>query len=198
MLVIIDNYDSFTYNLAQYFMELGQQVTVVPNDQTSLAEIEAIATGLIVSPGPSSPKQAGISIEAIKYFAGKLPILGICLGHQCIGEAFGHEVVKADKVMHGKRSPIRHNQSALFAGTPENQMVARYHSLIVQQPLAKPLIASAVSADEGVEEVMALEHKHLPIYGIQFHPESVATDFGKQILNNFLIATDLSPMAIAA
>jgi len=198
MLVIIDNYDSFTYNLVQYFMELGQQVKVVPNDQTSLAEIESIASGLVISPGPSSPAQAGISVEAVKYFTGKLPILGICLGHQCIGEAFDYKVVKASKVVHGKRSPIRHNNSPLFAGTPENQIVARYHSLIIQQPVVSPLVVSAVSSDNGEEEIMAIEHIHLPIFGIQFHPESIATEFGKKILNNFLTITGLTPATRAA
>lgn len=198
MLVIIDNYDSFTYNLVQYFMELGQQVKVVRNDQTSLSQIEAIASGLVISPGPSSPAQAGISVEAVKYFTGKLPILGICLGHQCIGEAFGYDVVKATKVMHGKRAPIRHNNSRLFAGTPENQIVARYHSLIVQQPVMHPLTISAVSNDDGEDEIMAIEHMDLPIFGIQFHPESIATEFGKKILNNFLTITRLTPSTIAA
>jgi len=187
MILLIDNYDSFTYNLVQYFAELGEQVLVRRNDEISLTQIAAIRpSSLVISPGPCSPDQAGISLAAIEHFAGQMPILGVCLGHQAIAQVFGAKVVRARAVMHGKNSLIKHRQRDLFQGLNNPLSVTRYHSLIVEQEsLPDELSIEAwTSADEA--EIMALSHKKLPLYGVQFHPEAILTEQGHQLLQNFL------------
>lgn len=190
MLLIIDNYDSFTYNLYQYFCELGAEVKVVRNDEITLDEIEALApTHLVISPGPCTPNEAGISLDAIKHFSTKLPILGVCLGHQAIAQVFGGEVVRARQVMHGKTSPIRHNDRSVFAGLNNPLMVTRYHSLVVKNgtlPDCFELTAWTEFEDGSMDEIMGYQHKSLPIDAVQFHPESIKTEQGHQILANFL------------
>lgn len=190
MLLIIDNYDSFTYNLYQYFCQLGADVKVVRNDQTTLAEIEALdPSHLVISPGPCTPNEAGISMQVIEHFAGKLPILGVCLGHQAIAQVFGGEVVRARQVMHGKTSPIRHNNHSVFRGLKNPLTVTRYHSLVVKNgtlPECFELTAWTEHADGTVDEIMAYQHRSLPIDAVQFHPESIKTEHGHQILANFL------------
>ncbi len=185
MLLMIDNYDSFTYNLVQYFFELGQNVEVFRNDQISLQEIEKKSPEfLVISPGPCTPKEAGISVDAISHFAGKMPILGVCLGHQSIGAAYGAKIIKASKIMHGKLSKITHNQSGVFSSIENNFTATRYHSLVIDEDsLSKDFEVSARS-DDGT--LMAIQHNVLPITGIQFHPESIATENGKALLKNFL------------
>lgn len=184
MLFILDNYDSFTYNLAQLFGELGEQPLVVRNDQITVDElIELQPARIVISPGPGGPADAGISLEIIQRLGSHTPILGVCLGHQCIGEAFGGRVVRAPRLMHGKTSLIYHDQAGLFAGLPNPFEATRYHSLIVEQPLPAELIATAFTA-EG--ELMGLRHCQQPIFGVQFHPESILTPFGRAILENFL------------
>ena len=185
MLLMIDNYDSFTYNLVQYFFELGQKVEVFRNDQISLQEIEKKSPDfLVISPGPCTPKEAGISVNAISHFAGKIPILGVCLGHQSIGAAYGAKIIKANKIMHGKLSKISHNQSGVFSSIENNFTATRYHSLIIDEySLSKDFEVSARS-DDGT--LMAIQHNVLPVAGIQFHPESIATENGKALLKNFL------------
>ena len=176
MILLIDNYDSFTYNLVQYFAELGEQVLVRRNDEISLTQIAAIRpSSLVISPGPCSPDQAGISLAAIEHFAGQMPILGVCLGHQAIAQVFGAKVVRARAVMHGKNSLIKHRQRDLFQGLNNPLSVTRYHSLIVEQEsLPDELSIEAwTAADEA--EIMALSHKKLPLYGVQFHPEAILT-----------------------
>ncbi len=187
MILLIDNYDSFTYNLVQYFAELGEQVLVRRNDEISLTQIAAIRpSSLVISPGPCSPDQAGISLAAIEHFAGQMPILGVCLGHQAIAQVFGAKVVRARAVMHGKNSLIKHRQRDLFLGLNNPLSVTRYHSLIVEQEsLPDELSIEAwTAADEA--EIMALSHKKLPLYGVQFHPEAILTEQGHQLLQNFL------------
>ena len=187
MILLIDNYDSFTYNLVQYFAELGEQVLVRRNDEISLTQIAAIRpSSLVISPGPCSPDQAGISLAAIEHFAGQMPILGVCLGHQAIAQVFGAKVVRARAVMHGKNSLIKHRQRDLFQGLNNPLSVTRYHSLIVEQEsLPDELSIEAwTAADEA--EIMALTHKKLPLYGVQFHPEAILTEQGHQLLQNFL------------
>jgi len=188
MLLIIDNYDSFTYNLVQYFQQLGQVVKVARNDQISLADIESMAPQyLVISPGPCTPNEAGISLAAIEAFAGKIPLLGVCLGHQAIAQVFGGEVVLAHKVMHGKTSLINHNNSGLFVDTPNPLRVTRYHSLIVK-PQSLPdcfEITASIDTDHGVE-IMAMRHKTMAISSVQFHPESILTQQGLTLLANFL------------
>jgi para-aminobenzoate synthetase component 2 len=187
MILLIDNYDSFTYNLVQYFAELGEQVLVRRNDEISLTQIAAIRpSSLVISPGPCSPDQAGISLAAIEHFAGQMPILGVCLGHQAIAQVFGAKVVRARTVMHGKNSLIKHRQRDLFQGLNNPLSVTRYHSLIVEQEsLPDELSIEAwTAADEA--EIMALSHKKLPLYGVQFHPEAILTEQGHQLLQNFL------------
>jgi len=190
MLLMIDNYDSFTYNLVQYFAELGQQVQVFRNDEITLADIEQLApTGLVISPGPCSPDQAGISLQAIDYFAGKLPILGVCLGHQAIAQAFGGRIVRARQVMHGKNSPLRHQGRALFQGLNNPLSVTRYHSLVVELdslPADFDILAWTETADGQMDEIMGLAHRQLPLWGVQFHPEAILTEQGHQLLANFL------------
>jgi anthranilate synthase component 2 len=190
MLLMIDNYDSFTFNLVQYFGELGADVVVRRNDEISTDEIAALAPShLVISPGPCTPVEAGISVEAIKAFAGKIPILGVCLGHQSIGVAFGANIVRAARVMHGKTSQIFHADGGVFS-TLENPLVAtRYHSLIIEKTtLPDVLEITAWTADENgdVDEIMGVRHKHLAVEGVQFHPESILTRQGHQLLQNFL------------
>ena len=185
MLLMIDNYDSFTYNIVQYLGELGEEVRVFRNDKISIAEIEALAPGRIVlSPGPCSPEEAGISVEVVRHFAGRIPILGVCLGHQSIGYAFGGKVVKSATLMHGKTSPILHDGEGLFAGLPNPFQATRYHSLVVERAsLPEELVVTAWVA-EG--EIMGMRHRTLPVWGVQFHPESILTEGGRELLQNFL------------
>lgn len=185
-LLMIDNYDSFTYNLVQYFGELGQDVHVARNDQITLAEIEALAPERIcISPGPRAPAQAGISIAAIRHFAGKLPLLGVCLGHQAIGEAFGGKVVRAQTIMHGKVSPITHAGTDVFTGLPSPYRVTRYHSLAIERASLPDCLEVTAQTDDG--EIMGLRHKTLKVYGVQFHPESILSEYGHALLKNFLM-----------
>ena len=187
MLLIIDNYDSFTYNLVQYLGELGAEVVVRRNDAISVAEIGELApSAIVLSPGPCTPKEAGVSVEAIRRWGAAIPILGVCLGHQAIGEAYGGEVVRAERVMHGKTSQIRHDGSGIFAGLPSPMQVMRYHSLIVErESMPRSLEIVAVATDDPTE-VHAVKHREHPVYGVQFHPESVMTPEGKALLRNFL------------
>lgn len=188
MLLMLDNYDSFTHNLVRYFRELGQTVRVERNDALTVADIRALQpAGLVISPGPCTPNEAGICLQAITELAGEIPMLGVCLGHQAIGQAFGGKVVRAKEVMHGKRSLVRHDSSLLFADIPEQFSVVRYHSLVLaQHSLPTCLKATAWVASPGMEaEIMALEHRELPIFGVQFHPESVLSEHGHQLLANF-------------
>lgn len=188
MLLIIDNYDSFTYNLVQYFQQLGQEVVVARNDEITLREIEQLAPKyLVISPGPCTPNEAGISLEAITHFAGKIPLLGVCLGHQAIAQAFGGEVVLAYKVMHGKTSLIEHTNVGLFSQLPNPMRVTRYHSLVVK-PQTLPdcfEVTATIDSEEG-REIMAMRHKTLAIESVQFHPESILTEQGLSLLENFL------------
>lgn len=190
MLLIIDNYDSFTYNLVQYFGELGQTVMVKRNDDISVAEIAALRPqGLVISPGPCTPNEAGISLAAIREFADKLPILGVCLGHQAIAQAFGGKVVPARQVMHGKTSAIRHLGVGLFTALPDPLTVTRYHSLIVESASLPPCFTiTAWSEGQGTEQgdIMAMQHNEWPLHSVQFHPESILTEGGHQLLKNFL------------
>ena len=190
MLLIIDNYDSFTYNLYQYFCELGVGVKVIRNDDIDIQGIKALnPSHLVISPGPCTPNEAGISLSAIKYFAGKLPIFGVCLGHQAIAQAFGGEVIRAEKVMHGKTSKVQHNGKSVFAGVNNPLTVTRYHSLIVKQaslPKAFELTAWTEKKNGLINEIMGFQHKTLPIDAVQFHPESIKTEQGHQLLANFL------------
>jgi anthranilate synthase component 2 len=184
-LLMIDNYDSFTYNLVQYFGELGAQVLVHRNDEISLAEIETLKPShLVVSPGPCSPAEAGISVAAIQYFAGKLPILGVCLGHQSIGAAFGGRIIRAQQLMHGKTSVIHTLQQGVFAGLPKDYTVNRYHSLAIERSSCPAELE--ITAWTGDGEIMGVRHRSLPIEGVQFHPESILTEHGHALLNNFL------------
>lgn len=185
MLLIIDNYDSFTYNLVQYFGQLGAETTVCRNDEISLAEIEAMKpAAIVISPGPCSPKEAGISVEVIKQFHAQTPILGVCLGHQSIGYAFGGEVVRAGRLMHGKVSPILNDGKTIFKGLANPFPAGRYHSLLVDRGTLPDCLE--VSAETAEEEIMGLRHRDYPVEGIQFHPESILTPNGKRILRNFL------------
>jgi len=185
MLLMIDNYDSFTYNLVQYFFELGQKVEVFRNDQISLQDIEKKSPDfLVISPGPCTPKEAGISVSAISHFAGKMPILGVCLGHQSIGAAYGADIIKAKKIMHGKLSKINHNQSGIFSSIDNHFVATRYHSLIIDEGTLSKDFEVAARSDDGT--LMAIQHNTLPVTGIQFHPESIATENGKVLLKNFL------------
>ena len=184
-LLMIDNYDSFTYNIVQYFGELGAQVQVFRNDEITVAEIAALAPDLlVVSPGPCSPAEAGISVPAIQHFAGKLPILGVCLGHQAIGAAFGGKIVRAQALMHGKTSVITTTQQGVFAGLPEKFTVNRYHSLAIEKSSCPEVLQVTAWTDDG--EIMGVRHKELAIQGVQFHPESILTEHGHAMLKNFL------------
>ncbi|MBW4056310.1 MAG: aminodeoxychorismate/anthranilate synthase component II [Proteobacteria bacterium] len=185
MLLMIDNYDSFTFNIVQYFGQLGENVLVHRNDKISLTEIEALQPErIVISPGPCSPEEAGISVSAIKHFAGKIPILGVCLGHQSIGYAFGGRVLRSSSLMHGKTSPIIHDGQELFAGMPNPFLGTRYHSLIVDRPTLPDCLEVTAWVANG--EIMGLRHKELPIWGVQFHPESILTEGGIDLLKNFL------------
>ena len=189
MVFVLDNYDSFTYNLVQYIGELGAKVEVSRNDQITIEELEAMhPERIVVSPGPCTPHEAGISIELIRHFAGKVPVLGVCLGHQAIGEAFGGRVVRAPQLMHGKTSPVMHDNKTVFQGLPMPMTATRYHSLIVEEKdLPSELQVSAWTTEkDGTRTIMGLRHKQLPVEGVQFHPESVLTDAGKQLVKNFL------------
>ncbi|CUR46560.1 Anthranilate synthase, amidotransferase component @ Para-aminobenzoate synthase, amidotransferase component [Alloalcanivorax xenomutans] len=188
--LMIDNYDSFTYNLVQYLQELGAEVLVHRNDKIDLAGMEAVgADRLMISPGPCSPNEAGISVEAIRHFAGKLPILGVCLGHQSLGQAFGGEVVRAGQVMHGKTSSVHHTGQGVFAGLPSPFTATRYHSLVVARetlPECFEITAWTENEQGEMEEIMGMRHKELPLEGVQFHPESILTEHGHAMLKNFL------------
>jgi anthranilate synthase/aminodeoxychorismate synthase-like glutamine amidotransferase len=188
MILIIDNYDSFVFNVARYVEELGRDVEVERNDRIDLDAILASgATGLIISPGPCTPDEAGVSTEAVRRLSGSLPILGICLGHQCIGQAFGAAVTRAATPMHGRASTIRHDGAGLFAGLPERFRVGRYHSLIVSSPENAPDIEACAWSEDG--EIMALRHRTHPTWGVQFHPESVLTEHGYDLVAAFLDRT---------
>lgn len=185
MLLMIDNYDSFTYNLVQYFGELGETVRVYRNDAISLAEIARLAPArIVISPGPGAPAQAGVSLDVIREFAGKIPLLGVCLGHQAIGEAFGGRVVHARRQMHGKASPIHHNDAGVFCGLPNPLVCTRYHSLAVDRASLPGSLEVTAWSDDG--EIMGLRHKTLAVEGVQFHPESILTEHGRAMLANFL------------
>lgn len=189
MLLMIDNYDSFTFNLVQYFGELGVEVRVHRNDEITLEQIEALKPDqLVISPGPCTPNEAGVSVAAIKHFAGKLPILGVCLGHQAIGQAFGGRIVHARQVMHGKTSPMFHADTGIFSDLPNPFDATRYHSLVIeQQSLPDCLEITAWTEQDGqMDEIMGVRHKTLDIQGVQFHPESILTAHGHQLLKNFL------------
>ncbi len=185
MLLMIDNYDSFTYNLVQYFGELGASVKVYRNDEITLEQIEAMKPDqLVISPGPCSPTEAGLSVPAIKAFAGKLPVLGVCLGHQSIGAAFGGRIVHAKKLMHGKTSPVHHEETGVFAGLPNPLICTRYHSLAIERESLPDCLAVTAWTDDG--EIMGVRHKTLDVEGVQFHPESILTEHGHELLRNFL------------
>ena len=188
-LLMIDNYDSFTYNIVQYFGELGAQVTTLRNDEVTLDELQAMHQRgefdrLCISPGPCSPAEAGVSVAAIRHFAGKLPILGVCLGHQAIGAAFGGTIIRAQELMHGKTSTITTTQQGVFAGLPKQFTVNRYHSLAIERATCPPELEITAWTDDG--EIMGVRHKTLPIEGVQFHPESILTEHGHAMLKNFL------------
>ena len=189
MILVIDNYDSFTYNLVQYVGELGAEVEVRRNDQVSVGEIEAMRPErIIISPGPCTPHEAGISMDLVRHFAGKVPVLGVCLGHQAIGEAFGGRVVRNAHIMHGKTSQVVHDNKTVFQGLPIPMTATRYHSLIVEEKnLPEELEVSAWTTEkDGQRTIMGLRHKKFPVEGVQFHPESVLTDAGKKLIANFL------------
>ena len=186
MLLVIDNYDSFTYNLVQYFGELGAELLVKRNDEISLTEIRALNPQKIcVSPGPCSPREAGISNEVIRTFGPRIPLFGVCLGHQCIGDVFGGKVVRAGRLMHGKTSPILHDGKGVFSGIPSPFEATRYHSLLVERASFPDCLE--ITAETEEEEIMGLRHKEYPIHGVQFHPESILTLEGKRLLQNFLL-----------
>ncbi|TDO98202.1 anthranilate synthase component II [Marinomonas balearica] len=190
MLLMIDNFDSFTYNLVQYFKELGEQVEVYRNDSITLEEIERLnPTHIVISPGPCTPNEAGISLAVIEYFAGKKPILGICLGHQSIGQVFGGNVIRAKTIMHGKTSSIKHNNNSVFRTLPSPYIATRYHSLVLERSsLPDCLEVTAWTEDESgqFDEIMGIRHRELDIEGVQFHPESILTEHGHALLANFL------------
>lgn len=190
MLLMIDNYDSFTYNLVQYFGELGAEVQVYRNDQITLDEIDALTPErIVVSPGPCTPNEAGVSVAAINHFAGKCPILGVCLGHQSIAQAFGGNIIHAKQIMHGKTSMVRHNNTGVFKGLSNPFEATRYHSLVVEQetlPDCLEITAWTEAADGGIDEIMGVRHKQMAVEGVQFHPESILTQHGHDLLKNFL------------
>ena len=190
MLLMIDNYDSFTYNVVQYLAELGEDVHVYRNDEITVEKIEALKPErLVISPGPCTPNEAGISMAAIRHFAGKLPILGVCLGHQAIGQVYGGDVIRAGRVMHGKVSPVYHKDQGVFRGLSNPLQATRYHSLVIDKdtlPDCLEVTAWTRHEDGSVEEIMGIRHKTLPIEGVQFHPESIMTEQGHELLRNFL------------
>jgi len=182
---MIDNYDSFTYNLVQYLGEMGQQLKVFRNNKITVEEIEELKPDrIVISPGPCTPKEAGISVDVIKHFAGKVPILGVCLGHQSIGYAFGGEIIRAQRLMHGKTSIIHHDNEGVFAGLPNPFEATRYHSLIIRRETIPDCLQ--ITAETDMREIMGIRHKELPIEGVQFHPESILTTEGKKLLANFI------------
>jgi anthranilate synthase component II len=188
MLLMLDNYDSFTWNLVQYLGELGAAVKVVRNDRISLDEIEALhPSQIVVSPGPCTPSEAGISVPLIRRFAGRIPILGVCLGHQAIGQAFGGRIIRAERVMHGKLSSIVHDERGVFANVPSPFNATRYHSLAIERASLPGVLDVTATADDG--EIMAVRHRELPVEGVQFHPEAILTEHGRKVLGNFLAAT---------
>ena len=193
MLLMIDNYDSFTYNIVQYLGELGQDVKVVRNDELTVAQIAALAPErIVISPGPCTPNEAGVSLEVLEKLSGLVPILGVCLGHQSLGQAFGGKVVRARTIMHGKTSPIRHKGLGVFAGLPDPFEATRYHSLVVEKdslPDCLEITAWTENPDGSMDEIMGLRHKALPVEGVQFHPESILTQHGHDMLRNFLQAS---------
>ena len=199
MILMIDNYDSFTYNIVQYFGELQQDITVWRNDQVTIKQVKALAPDIIViGPGPCDPDRAGISLEIIEVFRGVIPILGICLGHQAIGQAFGGQVVKAGAVMHGRLSAVYHNGQGVFSNLPNPSQVTRYHSLVVDKtslPECLEMSAWTKNADGSIEEIMGIRHKDYAIEGVQFHPESILSEAGYQLLNNFLITHNLAVLS---
>jgi len=188
--LMIDNYDSFTYNLVQYLQELGAEGLVHRNDKIDLAGMEALnADRLMISPGPCTPNEAGISVDAIKHFAGKIPVLGVCLGHQALGQAFGGQVVRARTVMHGKTSPVHHTGKGVFRGLPSPYTATRYHSLVVDKaslPDCFEVTAWTLDDNGDMDEIMGMRHRELPLEGVQYHPESILTEHGHDLLNNFL------------
>ena len=190
MLLMIDNYDSFTYNVVQYLAELGADVQVYRNDEITIEQIEELnPERLVISPGPCTPNEAGISMEAIRHFAGKLPILGICLGHQAIGQVYGGDVIRAGRVMHGKVYPVFHEDTGVFRGLSNPLQATRYHSLVIDKntlPDCLEVTAWTRNDDGSIEEIMGVRHKTLPIEGVQFHPESIMTEQGHELLRNFL------------
>jgi anthranilate synthase component II len=190
MLLMIDNYDSFTWNLVQYLQELGEEVRVVRNDELTVAQIDALAPArIVISPGPCTPTEAGVSVETLQRLGERIPVFGVCLGHQSIGQAFGGKVVRAKKIMHGKTSPIRHGGAGVFAALPDPFEATRYHSLVVERdslPDCLEVTAWTEDADGGFDEIMGLRHRTLPIQGVQFHPESIMTQHGHALLKNFL------------
>ncbi|MCL2778363.1 MAG: aminodeoxychorismate/anthranilate synthase component II [Polyangiaceae bacterium] len=196
MILMIDNYDSFTYNLVQYLGELGATVHIVRNDEVSVQDIVRLAPEkIVISPGPATPNEAGVSVEVIKTLGGRVPIFGVCLGHQAIGEAFGGKVVRARQIMHGKVSPIHHRGQGVFAGLPNPFEATRYHSLIVEEsslPSCLEITAWTQNADGSFDEIMGVRHKEMPVEGVQFHPESILTQHGHTQLRNFL----LGPLSI--
>ncbi|MDD5286897.1 MAG: aminodeoxychorismate/anthranilate synthase component II [Desulfuromonadaceae bacterium] len=190
MLLMIDNYDSFTFNIVQYFGQLGEDVQVHRNDKISIEEIDALKPErLVISPGPCSPDEAGISVSVIRQFAGRIPILGVCLGHQSIGAAFGGNIVRSVSLMHGKTSPVHHNGKELFAGLPNPFLATRYHSLVIDLPTLPNCLEVTASVDNG--EIMGIRHKELPVWGVQFHPESILTECGMDLLRNFIAISRL-------
>ena len=190
MLLVIDNYDSFTYNVVQYLSELKAQVKVIRNDQCSLEEIESLSPErIVISPGPCSPVEAGISKSVIEFFAGKIPLLGICLGHQCIGQVFGGEIVRANQVMHGKTSAIHHKGVGVFSDIARPFTATRYHSLVINKDTIPDCLEITAWTEDGsgtISEIMGVRHKQFPIEGVQFHPESILSEYGHQLLENFL------------
>ena len=190
MLLMIDNYDSFTYNVVQYFAELGADVKVLRNDEVTIEEIRALAPShLVISPGPCTPNEAGISLAAIKAFAGQIPILGVCLGHQSIGQAFGGKIVRAREVMHGKTSPMHHHNSGVFTGLNNPVVATRYHSLVIEKgslPDCLEVTSWTQNPDGSVDEIMGVRHKTLDVEGVQFHPESILSEQGHELFKNFL------------
>lgn len=190
MLLMIDNYDSFTFNLVQYFGELGQEVHVIRNDDLDVAGIRALGPRrIVISPGPCTPNEAGVSVDVVRELGREIPLLGVCLGHQSIGQAFGGEVVRAKRIMHGKTSMLRHSGTSVFAGLPDPFEATRYHSLVVRReslPDCLEVTAWTEGEDGGFDEIMGLRHRELPIHGVQFHPESILTQHGHALLQNFL------------
>jgi anthranilate synthase component II len=185
MLLMIDNYDSFTYNLVQYFAELGCDVVVRRNDEITVEQIAALnPQHIVVSPGPCTPNEAGVSVAAIQKFAGLIPILGVCLGHQSIGQAFGGRIIHAKQLMHGKTSTIHHNNNSVFTGLPDLFTATRYHSLVIERETMPDCLEITAWTDDN--EIMGVRHKSLPVHGVQFHPESILTEHGHELLNNFL------------